>query len=343
VTRRILLIGLVVLLAAIGGAVWLRSYLQTPLNISAGEHVLNVPPRATLGSVAQGLASSGILAYPEVFAAYGRLTGVAARIRAGEYDLTPGLTPRGLLALLIEGRVKLHSLTIVEGWTVHEVLNAIRNNPALRQTLKIKKDSELAAALGLPVAHPEGQFFPDTYRFPRGTTDREILLKAHELMELRLADAWKARAEDLPYDSPYEALIMASIVERETALDRERAQVAGVFVRRLEQGMRLQADPTVIYGLGEEYNGNLTRRHLERDTPYNTYTREGLPPTPISLPGESSLLAALHPDDSDNIYFVATGADDGSHTFTATLKEHNAAVRRYLGELRERDRVSASD
>ena len=197
-TRRILLAGLVLLVTGVGGAIWLRGYLQRPLNISAGEHVLIVPMRATIGSVAQGLASSGILTYPEVFAAYGRLTGAAARIRAGEYDLAPGLTPRALLALLLEGRVKLHSLTIIEGWTVHELLNAVRNNPALRQTLKMKKDSELAAALGLPVVHPEGEFFPDTYRFPRGTTDREILLKAHELMEMRLAEAWKARSEDVP-------------------------------------------------------------------------------------------------------------------------------------------------
>lgn len=341
--RRIILVGFVVLLCGIGGAIWVRGYLQRPLNISAGEHVLVVPARATIGGVAQRLAGSGILANPEVFAAYGRLTGAAARIRAGEYDLTPGLTPRGLLALLLEGRVKLHSITIVEGWTVHELLNAVRNNPALRQTLKIKKDSELAAALSLPAAHPEGQFFPDTYRFPRGTTDREILLKAHELMDIRLAEAWKARSPDVRFESPYAALILASIVEKETALDRERPMVAGVFERRLERAMRLQADPTVIYGLGEEYTGNLTRKHLERDSPYNTYTRTGLPPTPISLPGESSLLAVLHPDDSQNLYFVATGSDDGSHTFTASLKDHNAAVRKYLGELRDRDKAASND
>jgi UPF0755 protein len=341
--RGFLLTGFLLFLAVVGAAFWVRGYLQTPLNISAGEHVLVVPARATLGSVAQNLAGSGILPYPEVFAAYGRLTGVASKIRAGEYDLTPGLTPRGLLALLLEGRVKLHSLTIVEGWTVRELLNAVRNNPALRQTLKLKRDSELSSALGLPVAHPEGQFFPDTYRFPRGTTDREILLKAHDLMELRLAEAWKLRAASTPYANPYEALIMASIVERETALDRERPMVAGVFARRLERGIKLQADPTVIYGLGEEYTGNVTRKHLERDTPYNTYTRTGLPPTPISLPGESSLLAVMHPDDSANIFFVATGSEDGSHTFTANLKDHNAAVRKYLGELRERDRANTSD
>jgi UPF0755 protein len=195
---------------------------------------------------------------------------------------------------------------------------------------------DIAQALDLSGDHAEGWFFPDTYRFPRNTTDRELLVMAHTRMQVVLERAWAGRQKNLPLRTPYEALILASIVEKETSLDRERPRVAGVFARRLETGMRLQTDPTVIYGLGEDYDGNITRRHLARDTPYNTYTRTGLPPTPIAMPGESSLLAAVHPDDSDDLYFVATGEADGSHAFSATLREHNAAVKKYLATTRER-------
>jgi UPF0755 protein len=336
--RRLVLFAGVLVLGLAAAFIWLQQFLQTPLALPAKPYTLEVATGASLSGVAQHLASDEVLPHPAVFSLYARLSGDAARIKAGEYEIARGTTPRSLLQQLVEGRVKLHSLTVVEGWTLRELLRAVRAHPAIRQTLKLKEQTALATALGLPSEHPEGWFFPDTYHFPRGTTDREILGRAHELMKVRLTEAWQGRARDLPVKTPYEALILASIVEKETALDRERAQIAGVFSRRLERGMKLQTDPTVIYGLGEAFNGNLTRRHLERDTPYNTYTRAGLPPTPIGMPGESSLLAALHPDASDTLYFVASGADDGSHTFTSTLKEHNAAVKRYLVELREREK-----
>ena len=236
------------------------------------------------------------------------------------------------------GRVRLHALTIVEGWTVQELLAAVRAHPAIRQTLTADSPESLAAELGLARPHAEGLFFPDTYRFARGTSDVEVLRQAQALMQKKLASAWARRAPDLPLNDPYEALILASIVERETALDRERPLIAGVFLRRLRRGMRLQTDPTVIYGLGSTFDGDLRRRDLRSDTPYNSYTRAGLPPTPIALPGEASLLAAVQPAPGEALYFVATGLPDGSHVFSATLAEHEAAVARYLARLRQRDR-----
>jgi UPF0755 protein len=217
-----------------------------------------------------------------------------------------------------------------------ELLDAIRAHPAIRQTLEVEEPADLAMAIGIEQAHAEGWFFPDTYRFPRGTADVDLLRRAHRVMQEQLSEAWDQRLPGLVLTDPYEALILASIIERETALESERPEIAGVFIRRLEKGMRLQTDPTVIYGLGSEFTGNLTRKHLESDTPYNTYTRSGLPPTPIAMPGRAALHAAVNPAPGDALYFVATGRDDGSHYFTATLSEHNAAVAKYLKQLREK-------
>jgi UPF0755 protein len=222
---------------------------------------------------------------------------------------------------------------VVEGWTFQQLLDALRENEAIRQTLTDRDGAAIMAQLGKPDLHPEGQFAPDTYRFPRGTSDLEFLRRAHNTLQEWLDSAWRERAEDLPYDSAYDALIMASIIEKETGLASEREAIAGVFVRRLKRTMRLQTDPTVIYGMGSAYNGNIRRADLRRDTPYNTYTRHGLPPTPIALPGRESLHAALHPAEGDALYFVAKG--DGSHQFSATLEEHLDAVRLY--QLRRRN------
>lgn len=211
----------------------------------------------------------------------------------------------------------------------------MRAHPAVRLTPSGAASGELMKGLGLAGRHPEGQFFPDTYHFPRNTPDVEVFREAYTLMQRKLDAAWAQRHPDLPLAGPYAALVLASIIEKETALDSERRQISGVFTRRLKRGMRLQTDPTVIYGLGDAFDGNLRRRDLERDTPYNTYTRAGLPPTPIALPGEASLLAAVQPDDGDALYFVATGKGDGSHYFSATLAEHNRAVRRYLETRRQ--------
>lgn len=334
--KKALLLLAIVALVAGGFGAWLRDYLVSPLNISQEGYTLVVERGSSLRGVAAQLADDRVLRTPGVFAGYGRVSGLAGRIQAGEFMLQAGDTPAQLLDMLVEGRVKLHSITIVEGWTVAELLAALTAHPAIAQTLELDSPEELSEALGLDFPHPEGLFFPDTYRFPRETTDVELLLQAHELLTARLKAAWAQREPHGVLDEPYDGLILASIIERETALQSERPQVAGVFVRRLERGMRLQTDPTVIYGLGESFDGNLTRRHLQTDSPYNTYMRSGLPPTPIALPGESALQAMAHPESGDALFFVATGRDDGSHVFSATLDEHNAAVSRYLAMLKRR-------
>lgn len=337
--RRSLLIAPVLgLLAAAGlAAWWFERSLDQPLMIPGDEYVLDVPPGSSLQAVADGLAADGVLRWPLLLELHARRADLHRRIRAGEYALFPGTTPRKLLELLVSGRVKLHPVTLVEGWTVAELLRALERHPVLRTTLDVADPESLAASLGLDWPHAEGLFFPDTYLVTRDTTDADLLLRAHRAMLDRLDRLWPQRPPDLPLADPYEMLVLASIIERETALDSERNQVAGVFIRRLKLGMRLQTDPTVIYGRGDGFSGPLTRSQLNEDTPWNTYTRAGLPPTPIGLPGEASLRAALAPDDGQALYFVATGLPDGSHEFSRTLDEHNAAVRRYRQRLRQRE------
>ncbi|MBI2383424.1 MAG: endolytic transglycosylase MltG [Gammaproteobacteria bacterium] len=276
-------------------------------------------------AVQKGLITSNLVRlYTEVYA---RASGRAALLKAGEYEARPGLTPRGLIALVTSGKTVLHELTLVEGLTFDLVLHELRRHPAIRQTLDADVPAAAMAAIGQRDLHPEGRFLPETYRFARGTTDVAFLKRAYDAMQAAMREEWDARAPGLPYRDPYEALIMASIVERETGVAAERPQIAGVFVRRLQKGMLLQTDPSVIYGLGGAFDGNLRRRDLLADTPYNTYTRRGLPPTPICMPGRAAIRAALHPADGNSLYFVARG--DGSHQFSATLDEHNQAVRRY--------------
>ncbi len=297
--------------------------------------VIDIPAGKSLSQVASLLEDRGVLPHPKLFSWYGRLRGHAARVKAGEYELTPGTSAAGLLQQLVAGRVRLHSLTIIEGWTFRDMLAAVRAHPAVRVVLD-PEDQRIMQALDVEHSHPEGLFFPDTYHFPKGTTDREILTQAHRKLTEKLAAAWAKRADDLPLETPYDALILASIVEKETSLEEERPRVAGVFTRRLRLGMRLQTDPTVIYGLGQSFDGDIRHRDLAHDTPYNTYTRGGLPPTPISLPGAASIEAVMQPEEGDALYFVATGEEDGSHYFSATLEEHNRAVKKYLARLREK-------
>ncbi|MGD1983802.1 MAG: endolytic transglycosylase MltG, partial [Chromatiaceae bacterium] len=256
-----------------------------------------------------------------------RYTGQAQKIRAGEYRLTPDLQPEALLALLVSGRSISYSLTLLEGWNIRQVRAAVAGHEALAQTLDGVDDATLMARLGRPDVHPEGRFFPDTYRFTRGMTDLDFLRRAMETMDRELAAAWDGRADDIPLRTPHEALILASIIEKETGQVAERPEIAGVFTRRLKKGMKLQTDPTVIYGMGERFDGNLRRRDLREDTPYNTYVHHGLPPTPISMPGRGALQAAVNPAAGKTLYFVSRG--DGSHVFSETLKQHNAAVRKY--------------
>lgn len=322
--------------AAAGLAWWGNKWLQQPIAGLQQRTTFEVPRGAHMRSVAAALHARGLLDQPDVWIVWSRLMRRDIALKAGEYELQPGLTPKGLLRLLSSGQVLLHSITFIEGSTFADVRNALVANDAVRNEYAGRSDGDIMRALGEPELHAEGQFFPDTYRFARGTTDLELLTIAHRRMQDELRKAWDKRAADLPLANSYEALILASIVERETALERERAQIAGVFVERLRRGMRLQTDPTVIYGMGIAYAGNIRRADLSRDTPYNTYTRTGLPPTPIAMPSLESLQAAVQPDVSGALFFVATGAGDGSHYFSKTLAEHNLAVKRYLRELRRR-------
>ncbi|MDE2150242.1 MAG: endolytic transglycosylase MltG [Gammaproteobacteria bacterium] len=304
--------------------------LRTPLVISQPVR-LELSSGESFSAVLDDLARRGELAglrqrfYLQLYA---RVTGQGRKIKTGEYRLNPGLTARSLLALLVSGKVMLHELRLTEGWRLAQALAAVRADPALKHVLPPGATAAtLMGALGYPQQPAEGQFFPDTYYFPKGETDVAFLRRAYQAMRQHLATVWSTRAAGLPYKTPEDALILASLVEKETALPHERPMIAGVFVHRLELGMRLQTDPSVIYGLGETYDGHLHRSNLTTDTPYNTYMRDGLPPTPICLPGTASLQAATHPAAGDALYFVAKG--DGSHEFSATLAEHDAAVRRF--------------
>ena len=334
--RNLVVVLLLLGIAAGGVAWWSNRWLQAPIASLTERTTFEVPRGASLRAVASSLHSRGLLDQPQVWVGWARLTQSAHSLKAGEYELRPGLTPSGLLDLLSSGQVLLHSITFIEGSTFGDMRRLLAAHPAVHSEYASRSGEDIMRALGQPNVHPEGQFFPDTYRFARGTTDLELLQIANRRMQQELANAWKSRASDLPLAGPYEALILASIVEKETALDGERPQISGVFVERLRRGMRLQTDPTVIYGMMAAYDGNIRRVDLLRDTPYNTYTRAGLPPTPIAMPGLDSLRAAVQPDVSGALFFVATGAGDGSHYFSRTLAEHNDAVRRYLRTLRRR-------
>lgn len=316
---------------AVAGVDFVR-FVHGPIGRGAGSdddqaRIFVIEPGTPVRGIADRLAAEGYIDRPLYFRLLARVTGDARRIQAGEYVIEPDTTPYRLLGKFVRGDVRTYSLTVIEGWTFADMIRAVREHEAIRQTLEDHDPSAIMEALGHPGQHPEGRFFPDTYRFGRGTRDLELLRQAYTRMEQVLAEEWAQRAQDLPLDTPYEALILASIVERETGVPDERARIAGVFVARLEQGMRLQTDPTVIYGLGDEFDGNLRFRHLRRDTPYNTYTRGGLPPTPIALPSRASIHAALHPERRGELYFVSTG--DGRHVFSKTLEEHNKAVIEY--------------
>src|SRR5262245_19230716 len=328
-------LGILVLLGASGAALATLAWreLNAPLPIAAADgEWLRVPSGTPFHRVAAELGQRGLMDKPFLLRWYAGATGDAKRVRAGEYQLTPGTTSVTLLAKLVAGDVYLHQITIVEGSRFAEVLDALRAHPAIAATTL--DGAAIMNALGAPGVHPEGQFFPDTYRFPYGTSDLDVLRIAHEALVQRLQEAWRNRSPDLLLKTDYEALILASIIEKETSLPAERKLIAGVFHERLRRNMRLQTDPTVIYGLGEAFDGDLRKQDMSRDTPYNTYTRAGLPPTPIALPGAGSIEAAVSPEVTGALYFVATGRGDGSHYFSATLEEHERAVRDYLRQLR---------
>lgn len=324
------LAGLLVLSSSLAvGVLWYgwKTAMETPIQVPEEGLIHEVNAGTSFRTVVQELAQRGIVTSPFYLRMEARYSGDAGRIKAGEYLLKPGLSHRQLLDELVRGEVIQHTLTLVEGWTFREMMAAVAGHDKLQAQLPGVDAEAVMAALGRPGEHPEGRFLPETYHFPKGTSDVAFLAGAYRSMERVLAEEWAEREGDLPYETPYEALIMASIVEKETGRAGERAEVAGVFVRRLRRGMRLQTDPTVIYGIGADFDGDLRRVDLRTDTPYNTYTRHGLPPTPIAMPGREAIHAALHPAPGEALYFVARG--DGTHHFSTTLREHQNAVNKY--------------
>ena len=313
-----------------------RTWLYTPIESLATTTVYEVQQGAALNSVMRDLEKRGLMKHPRELSAWLRIMRPGYQLKAGEYELKAGLTPVELIELLNSGKVLLHKLTILEGSTAKEMRTLIANEPLIKQTTRSMSGSELMKKLGSDYAHPEGWFFPDTQIFTKGSTDLEFLRTAHERMKTELERAWATREPALPLANAYEALILASIVEKETGLASERARIAGVFISRLRKGMRLETDPTIIYGLGEKYDGDIRTADLRRDTPYNTRTRPGLTPTPICLPSLASIQAALHPEVDDSLFFVATGDPDGSTYFSKTYEEHQAAVQRFLKKTRRR-------
>ena len=334
------LLGALVLGAA-GAVWWVDRWLAMPLAVESSA-VLVLESGDTVVDLAAKIESAGWQEHARLLPWIMRLRGDAERLQAGEYAVQAGETLEGLLARLLAGDVVVHSFRITEGSRIADVLDALGADRRFAQTLGAARPETLLADLGLEAAplhgaHGEGWFFPDTYSFTAGDEDRSLLLRAHAKMRSELEVAWAGRSPDLPYGNPYEALIAASLVEKETSRAEDRAHVSQVFAARLGRNMRLQADPTVIYGLGERFDGDLTRAHLRQPTPYNTYVHKGLPPTPIALPGRAALVAALHPSGADYLYFVARG--DGSSEFSATLDEHNLAVRKFqLNSKRNRER-----
>ncbi|MGF2735184.1 endolytic transglycosylase MltG [Marinobacter sp. DUT-1] len=335
----IVCVSLSVLVAA-GTGLWVWQGLETleePVRLE--EPVLfNVPAGTAFNRVAQQLQAQGLVEKSLWLRLYGRLNPEQARIKAGEYEFTDGMSARDMVDTMVAGDIKHWSIQFIEGWTFKDMRAALASAERLRQETANWSDEEIMAAMGAEEEHPEGRFFPDTYLFVSSESDLDLLKRSFNRMETVLAEEWEKREEGLPYDTPYEALIMASIVERETGVPHERDEVAGVFVRRLQKGMRLQTDPTVIYGMGDQYQGRIGSKDLRTYTPYNTYRIDGLPPTPIALPGQEAIHAALHPKEGESLYFVARG--DGTHKFSRTLAEHQKAVREF--QLNRRDDYRSS-
>lgn len=327
VVRRFLLVLLFLLALAAAGAGAAAWWLGQPLPTSAQSLELEIEPGTSPRGVAQAVVDAGVHTDARLLYYWFRLSGQDRQIRAGNYELNAGITPRSLLQKLVRGEESLRVITFVEGWTFRQMRALIAKDEFLKHDTANMSEAELMAALGKPGVAAEGMFFPDTYTYAKGSSELAVLRRALHAMERRLNDAWEQRAADSPLKTPYEALTLASIVEKETGKASDRGTIAGVFTNRLRIGMRLQTDPTVIYGLGEAFDGNLRRRDLQTDTPWNTYTRAGLPPTPIAMPGRASLMAAVRPDPTKAYYFVARG--DGSSHFSANLDEHNRAVNRY--------------
>lgn len=321
---------------------WLWSSYQQALNNNLSIETVaidySIKSGSSLSFVIYDLAKKNIINQPRYLLWYARMNGFSNKMKTGDYRLTNDLSTREFLNDIFSGKVIQYSLTVIEGWSFNQLLEAVHKHPHIKHTLATTSKEEIMLALGIQGTHYEGQFLPDTYLFPKQLSDIDFLKRAFKSMQRTLNEEWNKRETGLIYKNPYEALIMASIIEKETGQASERQQIAGVFVRRLNKRMRLQTDPSVIYGMGDKYKGNIRKRDLLRDTPYNTYRRHGLPPTPIALPGRDAIYAALHPAQGDSLYFVARG--DGSHQFSSTLKEHNKAVIKY--QLKGRARSFSS-
>lgn len=307
--------------------VWIIHFLVTPLNINKADLAIEIEPGSSLKAIAFQLVDEKILNEPWRFIILAKALDQSKKLRPGNYNLNPNITPYQLLKSFVEGRATEGSITFIEGQDFQSMLEKIKANDSIKKTMKPYDTKAIAAAVGIPYESVEGQFFPDTYYFSRNTSDIEILKRAYKAMQKKLNYEWARRAAELPYKNSYEALTMASIIEKETGKSIEANLISGVFIHRLSIKMKLQSDPTVIYGIGKKFNGDITKKDLLTDTPYNTYTRHGLPPTPITMPGLISIRAALHPTKTDALYFVGKG--DGSHYFSVNLNEHNSAVRKY--------------
>jgi UPF0755 protein len=328
--KKLLVTGVIVSVAAVAGfSYWAKS----PLDTGGKPVEFSIAPGSGVGAAAQQMAKAGVPVNPQLFNILARVTGEAGRIKAGSYELKPNTSPRRLLTQLVRGEFAQEAITIVEGWTFRQMRAAIAAHGRLRHDTVKLSDEELMQKVSSEYKTPEGLFFPDTYLFAKGSSELEIYKKAHQAMMKHLQTAWEGRDPSLPYKTPYEALTMASIIEKETGQKSERNMIAGVFVNRLRTGMMLQTDPTVIYGMGERYVGDIRKKDLQTDTPYNTYMRAGLPPTPIALPGIQSLHAALAPAKTEALYFVARG--DGTSQFSDNLNDHNRAVNQYQRRINQ--------
>ncbi|MGJ9416419.1 endolytic transglycosylase MltG [Massilia sp. CMS3.1] len=322
--KKSLVAAIVLPIMVVGAFAW---WSKDPLTTAEPPIEFTITPGSGVGAAAQQMVKAGVPVNPFLFQILARVTGQSARIKAGSYELKPDTSPRLLLAQLVRGEFAQETLTIIEGWTFRQMREAIDGAKTLRHETAKMSDAELMAKVSPSYKQPEGLFFPDTYLFAKGASDLQIYRQAHQMLLTRLNAAWEKRDADLPYKTPYEALIMASIVEKETGQKSERAMIAGVFVNRLRTGMMLQTDPSVIYGMGARYHGKIAKKDLQTDTPYNTYTRYGLPPTPIALPGTQSLSAALAPANTPALYFVSR--NDGTSQFSENLNDHNRAVNQY--------------
>ncbi|MEQ1591949.1 MAG: endolytic transglycosylase MltG [Thiobacillaceae bacterium] len=325
--KRIKSLFILLLASALAMAAWLAWYANQTLDMGVLPKTFSITPGTSLHALTVQLEREHIVNAPLSFRLLGRAIGKSAHLKAGVYEVTQALTPLALYDKIERGDVAQAAVQFIEGWNIREVRAALRQQDALTHASETMSDMELLAAIGASEGHIEGLLFPDTYFFAPHSVDLEIVRRAYRLQSDKLRAEWADRASGLPYQTPYEALIMASIIEKETGAESERPQIAAVFINRLKKDMRLQTDPTVIYGLGEHFDGNLRKVDLQRDTPYNTYTRSGLPPTPIAIPGAAAIHAALHPVHSDALYFVARG--NGTHVFSSTLDAHNRAVNQY--------------